>query len=239
MLQSGISYNQILDKNGKIHYVDENKQNINSINPIQKAYRNVLANYENAKDFVNLPLTNENKKDFANNILTGELAILGGITPIRVNSKLNSAYELFFHKPFSKMDNLEKAVYTQNGKDYYKKYLSKMHSYNKATGKVDFYNAQAGEPDLEYMEQYPLLPLLIRLGKDNKNEPAKMKYNAQTGKYSRRQDATDFDNLKVWWKGKNYDYQIRNNPYLPNKDFYNIKPYELFLKELEAKERTP
>lgn len=230
----GVCSMEYWDKNGKIH----NDNNL-KLNPLQKAYRKVIANISNIDSINKMPSNNEFKRDLTNKLLNAELAMLTGSLGIRLHPQLNSAYKLLFHKPFYKMDNFEKATYEQQGKEYYKTYLNKNQAYNKAIGTVDFTNAQAGEPNLEFMEQYPLARFLIWSGKENKFIPTKPKINKTTGKIYERKDATGFNNLKVRWKGKDYDYQIRENPSLPNPDFYNIKPYELFLKEIEQNKRTP
>lgn len=71
-----------------------------------------------------------------------------------------------------------------------------------------------------YMEQYPVLKQNIKRAVENINLP-----NNKI-----RDDSLSFDNLKVNWHDKDYIYQIRNNPDLSNKDFYNIKPYEKLIK---------
>lgn len=145
--------------------------------------------------------------------------------------QLMHAGQLLFHKPFEKMTKEEYNAYGRLGKDYYKNYVKGQRAKNDVIGDVDFYGGQAGESDYKYMEQYPFLKRNIEKARENVYREVKPKIG-KDGKEYIRKDATGFDNLKVNWKGKDYDYQIRHNPSLPNKDFYNIKPYEKFLEEL-------
>lgn len=148
--------------------------------------------------------------------------------------QLMHAGQLLFHKPFEKMTNEEYASYGRLGKEYYKKYIQGTKAKNDIIGDVDFYGAQARKSDPRYMEQYPFLRKNIEKAKENVYLEVKEKLDKKGLPYTRK-DATGFDNLKIKWKGKDYDYQIRNNPELPNKDFYNIKPYEKLLEELQKR----
>jgi len=72
------------------------------------------------------------------------------------------------------------------------------------------------------MEQYPLLRYQIDNAKSN--QPMAVNKN--------REDANLFYNLKGKWKGKDYDYQIRDNTN-NSLEFHNIKPYEFLERDVE------
>ena len=48
-----------------------------------------------------------------------------------------------------------------------------------------------------------------------------------------------FDNLKINFLGKSYDYQIRNNKNDKSLDLYNIKDYKYFKKDIEKIKQDP
>ncbi len=129
-------------------------------------------------------------------------------------------FGLTHHKPFEMMTKGEYNQYGRNGKKYYKDYIQYTKVKNDILGDIYFSGGQAGKPDYKYMEQYPALKRNIRKSIENINLP-----NNKI-----REDSLGFDNLKVNWNGQDYAYQIRNNSYAQNKDFYNIKPYEKLIK---------
>ena len=147
----------------------------------------------------------------------GALGALGGYT-----SKLNSARKLIYHKPYETMNKEEARAFKGMGKKYYKDYIQFRSVENPYYGKFNFVGSQAGKPDYKFMEQYPFLRKNLQNASDNIG----IKNNKE------RIDSLGFNNIKVNFKGKDYDYQIRKNSNNLENDFYNIKPYELFEKEL-------
>ena len=139
---------------------------------------------------------------------------------------------LLIHKPFDQMTEQEIAAYRQLGNSFYKNNLNGRTAENNMLHKptpVNFPNARAGESDFQYMEQYPLLRRNIQEAKENTFLPPHVKIDKNGNEYI-RPDANGFNNLKVNWKGKLYDYQIKENSNNSGNDFYNIKPYEYLLK---------
>ena len=207
---------QYWDKNGKIHSDDEQNVSLE-----KRAYNFILSK-----------LANVNNQD----VLMGLGAAALPISKIKYLPELISGARLLYHKPFDKMTKEEYTKYGQLGKEYYKKYIQNKPVNNEKFGVYDFKGAQAGKPDYRYMEQYPKLRENIENAKENVYLDAKP-YIDKNGKLVTRKDATGFDNLKVNWKGKDFDYQMRHNPFLDTPDFYNIKPYQFLINEIEK--RTP
>lgn len=191
------------DSKGQI-YNDNAKQ----LTPQEKAYNFLLSK-----------LSNVNKED----ALMGAITMALPMTKAKYLPKVIAGARLLYHKPFEKMSELEQKTYRKEGTKYYKNYIKDKIVHNDTIGDIDFKGGQAGESDFQYMEQYPRLRSNIKKATDNINLPPKYP----------RDDATSFDNLKVHWRGKDYDYQIRHNPFLKTPDFYNIKPYDLLIEELK------
>lgn len=180
------------------------------LDPITRAYNFILAKTGDI-----------NPQDVA----MGAISTTIPASKVKYLPQILSASKLLIHKPFDKMTKQEYNKYGKLGKRYYKDYIQGNMVTNDIIGDVDFKGAQAGKPDYRYMEQYPFL----RKNLEEANENITLPTNKE------RADAIDFDNLKVNWKGKDYTYQVRNNPDLPTKDFYNIKPYDILLKQLKNK----
>lgn len=135
--------------------------------------------------------------------------------------------DLLVHKPYNWMSPEEYNAFGQRGVEYFKKVLNPQSATNKnIENEIHFPNRRAGESDYKYMEQYPLLRKNIEEATKDTYLPPRVKINKKTGEKYTRQDAKGFHNLKVRWKGKDYDYQIKDNAYDKYNDFYNIKPYE-------------
>ena len=131
---------------------------------------------------------------------------------------------LIFHKPFPIMNNLEKQQLKENKIDFYKNFLHN-NPLETSFGTVNFRNRQSGEIDTKYARQLPLLR--YKISKFNKNDSIPMQ------DFKQRPHIKYFDNFKTKWLGKDYDYQIRHNNNDNSIDFYNIKEYELFKKDLK------
>lgn len=207
---------QYWDKNGKIH--SDNEQNASAQT---KAYNFLLSKFKEV-----------NPQDLVMEIAATAVPM----TKIKYLPEAISAARLLHHKPFDKMTPKEYSDYGKLGKEYYKKYIQNKPVINEKFGVYDFKGGQAGKPDYRYMEQYPKLRENIENAKDNVYLDVKP-YIDDKGNLVTRKDATGFDNLKVNWKGKDFDYQMRHNPFLDTPDFYNIKPYEFLIEEI--KKRTP
>ena len=139
--------------------------------------------------------------------------------------KIWKGRSLLFHKPFENMTPQEYNEFGRRGVKFYKEVLNPTQTTNKnVDNAIRFPNASAGESDYRYMEQYPLLPKNIKEAQENTYIPPQPKI--KNGKPYIRKDAKGFHNLKVKWKDKYYDYQIRDNAYDDFNDFHNIKPYE-------------
>lgn len=178
--------------------------------------------------------------------LKNEDAVMGAISLALPFSKVKylpeaiSAAKLLYHKPFEKMSEEEYNNYGKLGTDYYKKYIQGKRAHNPEVQNADYKNrdgimftgSRAGKPDYRYMEQYPDLIKNIENGTDNYFDKIRPKIG-KDGKEYIRDDAKGFSNLKVNWRGKDYDYQIRHNPYLDLPDFYNIKPYDILIQQIK------
>ena len=200
------------DKDGNIYDTEAQKKSIQ-----ERAYNKLLANFADVDNA---------------DLVMGGIALGLPMTKVKYLPELIHATRLIYHKPFDKMTIEEKKSFGNLGKEYYKKYVQHRPVHNEDIGTIDFNGGQAGKPDYIYMEQYPKLRENIQNATENVYIKAKPRIDKNGNKYT-RQDAVGFDNLKVNWKGKDYDYQIRHNPALENPDFYNIKPYDLLIKELE------
>ena len=135
---------------------------------------------------------------------------------------------LLFHTPFDEMTPEDIRAYRKLGNIFYKNNLNGQTVENNllhTDGPVSFPNGRASESDYQYMEQYPLLRKNIKEAKENTFLPPHIKYDENGNSYFRT-DANGFNNLKVKWKNKLYDYQIKENSNGSGNDFYNIKPYE-------------
>ena len=174
----------------------------------------------------------------------GEAAELGlaafSGSKVKYLPKMIAGLRLLYHKPFDKMSEEEYNKFGRLGMDYYKKYIQGKKANNQEVQNVDYKNRQgimftgkrAGEPDYRFMEQYPRLINNIENAKENYFDPVRSKIGKDGIEYLRK-DAKGFSNLKVNWRGKDYDYQVRHNPYLEMPDFYNIKPYDFLIKQIE------
>ena len=133
---------------------------------------------------------------------------------------------LLFHKPFDWMTPEEYTNFGRKGVEFYKSVLNPRKAESRyIENPINFPNSKAGESDYKYMEQYPLVVKNIKEALSNVYKKVKPKIDKNGNEYIRK-DAKGFHNLKVKWKGKEYDYQIRDNAYNKENDFYNIKPYE-------------
>lgn len=114
----------------------------------------------------------------------------------------------------------------KKGKSFYKNTLHPKTTNNSLVNEgqeIFFPNSSAGKIDREYIVQLPFARYNINKAKSNQRMPVN----------KAREDSDYFDNLKVNWLGKDYAYQIKNNIYNKQKEFHNIKPYELLEKEIE------
>lgn len=140
--------------------------------------------------------------------------------------KIWKGRSLLFHKPFENMTPQEYNEFGRRGVKFYKEVLHPIQATNKnVDNAIHFPNRRASESDYRYMEQYPLLPKNIKEATENTYKLPKPKID-KYGNETIRDDAKGFHNLKVKWKDKYYDYQIRDNKYNDFYDFYNIKPYD-------------
>lgn len=229
------NYTQNLDKSGNIYFTDENNNRVSfKVNTITQTINKAKTCRDNANRWLNE--SNTNSEAYKQKVATvvGALSAPYTAKPISYIPYLDDIWQgrkLLFHKPFGEMTTKEYNAYGKLGKEYYKNHIQGKRVKNNVVGEIDFYGRQAAKPDPKYMEQYPFLRYNIKNAKENINIPVK-KIKSKDGVEYTRKDATGFDNLKVKWKNTYYDYQIRNNPGLPNKDFYNIKPYEKLVEEL-------
>jgi hypothetical protein len=182
------------------------------LSPLERAYNLYLSKFGDIKN---------------EDLVMGAISMAVPMAKVKYLPEIIAAARLLHHKPFEKMSEIEQKAYRKAGTKYYKNYIKDKIVHNDVIGDVDFKGGQAGEPDFQYMEQYPKLRENIKNATENIFLPPKYE----------REDATGFDNLKVHWRCKDYDYQIRHNPFLKTPDFYNIKPYDLLIEEL--KKGTP
>lgn len=195
------------------------------LSPLEKAYNLYLSKFGDIKN---------------EDLVMGAIGMAAPMAKAKYLPEILSAARLLYHKPFEKMSEEEYNKYGKLGTDYYKKYIQGKKTYNldvqnkdyKKREGVMFTGKRAGEPDYQYMEQYPYLIKNIENAKDNYFEETRPKIG-KDGKEYIRDDAKGFSNLKVNWRGKDYDYQIRHNPYLEMPDFYNIKPYDVLIKQIK------
>ena len=172
--------------------------------------------------------------------LMGAITAALPVTKVKYLPEIIASARLLYHKPFEKMTKEEYNKYGKLGTEYYKKYIQGKKAYNTDVQNSDYKNREgimftgtrAGEPDYRYMEQYPDLIKNIESSTENYFDKPRPKIG-KDGKEYIRDDAKGFSNLKVNWHGKDYDYQIRHNPYLEMPDFYNIKPYDVLIKQIK------
>lgn len=116
-------------------------------------------------------------------------------------------------KPISELTKTQIKNLRKLGKEYYWDYLQGRMISTSQLGKINFSGAQAGEIGLHNIKMIPKIPEQIR--------------SAQGLRYSNdkpwRNDANNFYKLYNTYKGKNYEYVIRNNANKTGNDFYQIK----------------
>ena len=132
-------------------------------------------------------------------------------------------------KPLNKLSQAQIKNLVKRGKNYYKDYLSGTSVPYPLLDKIYFSNSQAGEIRLHNMKMVPKIQEQIR--------------SAQGLKYSNdkpwREDANNFYKLYNTYKGKNYEYVIRNNANKTGNNFYQIKevdPSSAYLHHNQALE---
>lgn len=147
--------------------------------------------------------------DAAGGLATGGL--IGGAggyleKAVRANMLENS-------KPLSELSQAQIKNLIKQGKNYYQDYLHDTHVYYPSLDKIYFRNSQAGEIRPHNIKMIPKIPEQIR--------------SAQGLRYSNdkpwRNDANNFYKIYNTYKGKNYEYVIRNNANKTGNDFYQIK----------------
>ena len=148
-------------------------------------------------------------QDAASGIATGGL--IGGAggyleKAIRANMLENS-------KPLSELTQAQIKNLVKRGKDYYQDYLRDTYVPYPSLDKIYFHNTQAKEIRPHNMTMIPKLPEQIRTSYG-------LKYSNDK---PWRQDANNFYKLYNTYKGKNYEYVIRNNANKTGNDFYQIK----------------
>ena len=148
-------------------------------------------------------------QDGAGGLATGGL--IGGAgsyleKAVRANQLENS-------KPLNELTKAQIKKLVKQGKEYYWDYLQWRDVVSPQLGKIYFSGAQAGEIRAHNMKMIPKIPEQIR--------------TAQGLKYSNdkpwRQDANNFYKLYNTYKGKNYEYAVRNNSNKTGYNFYQIK----------------
>ena len=116
-------------------------------------------------------------------------------------------------KPLNELSQAQIKNLIKRGKSYYWDYLQGREIISPHLGKINFSGGQAGEIRAHNMKMVPKIPEQIR--------------GAQGLKYSNdkpwREDANNFYKLYNTYKGKNYEYVIRNNANKTGNDFYQIK----------------
>ena len=116
-------------------------------------------------------------------------------------------------KPISELTKTQIKNLRKLGKEYYWDYLQGRMISTSQLWKINFSGAQAGEIGLHNIKMIPKIPEQIR--------------SAQGLRYSNdkpwRHDANNFYKIYNTYKGKNYEYVIRNNANKTGNDFYQIK----------------
>ena len=148
-------------------------------------------------------------QDAAGGLAAG--ALIGGTggsieKTIRANILENS-------KPISEFSPTNFKNLRRLGKRFYEDYLRDRVVSTQELGEINFPNSQAGEIRLHNIKMIPKIPEQIR--------------SAQGLRYSNdkpwRHDANNFYKIYNTYKGKNYEYVIRNNANKTGNDFYQIK----------------
>ena len=132
-------------------------------------------------------------------------------------------------KPLNKLSQAQIKNLVKRGRNYYKDYLSGTSVPYPLLDKIYFSNSQAGEIRPHNIKMVPKIPEQIR--------------TAHGLKYSNdkpwREDANNFYKLYNTYKGKNYEYVIRNNANKTGNNFYQIKevdPSSAYLHHNQALE---
>lgn len=159
-------------------------------------------------------------------VIAPSISFYNRISPF--TKEILAGSNLWLRRPYKWMNAEQKRQLATDGEAYYKKYMHD-HPVNTPIGEIDFKNNRASETRAEYMWQYPFVRYKLSNAKDNTKIP-----NVKKDKI----DRSYFDNLKIDLFGRSYDYQIRNNP-KGEKDFYNIKPYDLLNKNIEDIKKEP
>ena len=135
-------------------------------------------------------------------------------------------------KPLNELSQAQIKNLVKRGKDYYQDYLRDTYVSYPLLDKIYFHNSQAGEIRPHNMKMIPRLPEQIR--------------DAQGLRYSNdkpwRDDANNFYKLYNTYKGKTYEYVIRNKANKTGNDFYQIKevdPSSAYLHHNQALELEP
>ncbi len=135
-------------------------------------------------------------------------------------------------KPISELTKTQIKNLVKQGKEYYWDYLQWRNLTSPQLGKINFPGTQAGEIRVHNMKMIPKIPEQIR--------------SAQGLRYSNdkpwRNDANNFYKLYNTYKGKNYEYVIRNNANKTGNDFYQIKEVDsapAYLHHNQALETEP
>lgn|GEM_PF-6841577 len=162
-----------------------------------------------------------NDQTLANILVSGTGLIKGAPA---VWSALPSNIKLSYGLPIYRLIDRSLNSFGKLGKQYFKNELHPYRDYSKVLNKYVYYpNKVAGKTRNQYMNQYPN----VRKGVREAEEKLHI-----DNKYPRN-DANGFENLKVNFRGKDYAYQIKNNPVNERAEFYNIKPYDLAEKDYE------
>ena len=135
-------------------------------------------------------------------------------------------------KPISELTKTQIKNLVKQGKEYYWDYLQWRNLTSPQLGKINFPGTQAGEIRVHNMKMIPKIPEQIR--------------SAQGLRYSNdkpwRHDANNFYKIYNTYKGKNYEYVIRNNANKTGNDFYQIKEVDsapAYLHHNQALETEP
>ena len=210
---------QYWDKNGNIHREGEKEANI-----AQKAYSALLSK-----------LANINKQDALIYGMASLIPAAKGVSELQaIKPFLNEIWNgrnLFLTIPYN-LKNLEQKInYAKEGEKYFKENLVNNPVETK-WGTAYFVGNRANETDPKYIWQYPFTR--YNLSKAINNTPF------PNYKKATRPDTSYFDNVEVNMLGKKYDYQLRNSKSQKRKEFYNIKNYDKFKKDIErAKTQYP
>ena len=157
----------------------------------------------------------ENKNSLYNSAQRATEGLLAGGLAGKVSGelhKIGKAYQLESTKHPNLMNNVERKILREQGKQYYSDYYQGT-TQQTPIGNVYFPSSQAGEIGLHNYKMLPKINEQIRNPKT---------INITNDKPTRK-DSNYFYNLGNTYKDKNYIYQIRNNSNNSGNDFYQIK----------------